>query len=91
MPGVKITSPQLPPPDIDGKSLQKIFKLNQVFFEPIPKAVPQEELNAVANKYIAMDAVSIYDLYNMVIEIDALFDKRHVLGRAYLPIGEVTK
>jgi len=89
MPGVQVTSPQLPPPDLEGSSQVKIFKLNQVLFQPIPKAVPQVELEAVAAKYIAMEAVSIYDLYLMIVEIDALFDKRHVLGRAGLPVQDV--
>ena len=89
LPGVQVTSPQLPPPDLDDKSQEKIFKLSQVVFEPIPRAVPQAELDAVAEKYIAMEAVSIYDLYNMVVEIDALFDQRQVLGRAGLPVQDV--
>jgi len=89
MPGVQVTSPQLPPPDIDGASHQKIFKLHQVIFEPVPRAVPKAELEAVAIRYIAMEAVSIYDLYSMVVEIDGLFDKRHVLGRAGLPVQDV--
>ncbi|MCL2745240.1 MAG: hypothetical protein FWE67_15460, partial [Planctomycetaceae bacterium] len=48
LPGVKVTSPQLPPPDINSKSQQKIFKLNQVLFEPIPRSIPFYELDAIA-------------------------------------------
>ncbi|MCL2743222.1 MAG: hypothetical protein FWE67_05155, partial [Planctomycetaceae bacterium] len=81
--------PQLPPPDINSKSQQKIFKLNQVLFEPIPRSIPFYELDAIAAKYTAMDKVSMYDLYRMVVEIDALFDKRHVLARAGLPVQDV--
>lgn len=87
--GIKVVSPQLPPPDVDGKSQQKIFKLNQVLFAPIPRAVSLAELESVAAKYIAMDKVSIYDLYSMIVEIDALFDARHVLARAGLPVQDV--
>lgn len=89
IPGIKVTSPQLPPPDMDGKSRQKIFKLNKVNFDPMPKSVPQSELEAVAAKYVAMDEVSMYDLYLMIVEIDALFDERHVLGRSGLPVQDV--
>lgn len=89
LPVFKITSPQQPPPDIDGKSQQKIFKLNHVIFEPKPGGVPQTELETVAAKYVAMDTVSIYDLYCMVVEIDTLFDERHLLGRAGLPEQDV--
>ena len=89
VPGVHVTSPQLPPPDLDGKSQQKIFKLNHVLFEPMPKSLSPAALEAVVARYIAMEKVSIYDLYCMVVEIDALFDARHVLGRAGLPIQDV--
>ena len=89
IPGVQVVSPQLPPPDIDGKSQEKIFKLNQVLFEPLPRSISRAELEAVTSRYIAMDAVSIYDLYSMIVDIDALFDKRQVLGRAGLPVQDV--
>lgn len=89
LPGFKVTSPQLPPPDIEGKSQEKIFKLNKAIFEPIPRGVPLAELEAVVARYAAMDKVSMYDLYCMVVEIDALFDERHVLGRAGLPVQDV--
>jgi len=89
LPGVQVVSPQLPPPEMDGKSQEKIFKLNQVLFEPMPRSIPRAELEAVASRYIALEAVSIYDLYNMIVDIDALFDKRQVLGRAGLPVQDV--
>jgi len=89
MPGIQVISPQLPPPEMDGKSQEKIFKLNQVLFDPMPRSIPWAELDAVTSRYIALEAVSIYDLYNMIIDIDALFDKRQVLGRAGLPVQDV--
>ena len=87
--GGQVVSPQLPPPELSDKSREKLFKLNQVLFEPIPKSIPLAELEAVTDQYIAMEAVSIYDLYHMILGIDALFDKRHVLGRAGLPVQDV--
>ena len=89
LPSVRVTSPQLQPPDIEGHSRQKIFKLNRVFFDPIPRSISQAELDAIAATYIAMDMVSMYDLYCMVLDIDALFDRRHVLGRAGLPVQDI--
>jgi len=89
LPTVLVTSPQLPPPDLEGQSRQKIFKLNQVLFDPIPRSVCFAEVEFIAAKYTALDMVSMYDLYCMVLEIDALFDKRHVLGRAVLPVQEI--
>ena len=89
LPAVKITSPQQQPPDLDGKSQQKVFKLNQVVFDSIPKSVSLRELESITAQYTAMDMVSMYDLYLMVIEIDALFDRKHVLGRAGLPVQDV--
>jgi hemolysin activation/secretion protein len=89
LPSVRVTSPQLPPPDIEGKSQQKIFKLNRVLFDPVPVSISLRELESIADKYIAMGQVSMYDLYCMVVEIDGLFDKKHVLGRAGLPVQDV--
>jgi hemolysin activation/secretion protein len=89
LPGVKITSPQPPPINLDEKSTQKIFKLNNVIFSPVPTTLPIDELEAITSRYIAMDLVSIYDLYSMVVEIDSLFGKYHVLGRAGLPVQDV--
>ena len=97
LPRVRITSPQLPPTDenvgmasaIKGQSRQKIFKLNRVIFDPIPNGVCLSELESVAAKYYAMDMVSMHDLYCIVVEIDELFDKRHILGRAVLPIQDI--
>lgn len=88
MPGVTITSPQ-PPITLDDKSQEKIFKLNQVIFTPLPTAIPLSEVEAIAAKYTAMEKVSIYDLYSMILEIDGLYDARHLLGRAGLPVQDV--
>jgi hemolysin activation/secretion protein len=87
--GVQIKSPQKPPISPDGKSQSKIFKLNNVVFEPMPVAVSMNELEAIVTKYKSMDAVSIYDLYVMISEIDALYDTRNILGRAGLPVQDV--
>jgi hemolysin activation/secretion protein len=89
LPTLRITSPQAPPPDIEGKSPEKVFKLNQVIFDAIPNAVSPAELDAITAKYVAMDKVSMRDLYLMVVEIDALFDRKHVPGRAGLPVQDV--
>jgi len=89
-PALKVTSPQLPPPDIGGKSTEKIFKLKNVVFDPPePKGVSRNELDAIKAKYVAMDSVSIYDLYCMVVEIDNLFDAKSILARAGLPVQDV--
>ena len=89
LPSVRVTSPQLPPPEIEGQSKQKVFKLQRVIFDPIPNGVCLAELEFIAAKYTAMDMVSMYDLYSMVVEIDNLFDKRHILGRAGLPVQDI--
>jgi hemolysin activation/secretion protein len=89
LPKFKVTSPQPPPPDIEGKSREEIFKLNDVIFEPEPKGVKLDKLQAIAADYINKGKVSIYDLYEMVIRIDALFDEKHILGRAGLPVQDV--
>ena len=89
LPSVRVTSPQIQPPDIAGQSDQKIFKLNQVIFDSVPRSISQAELEAITATYIAIDMVSMYDLYCMVLEIDALFDRKHVLGRAVLPVQEI--
>lgn len=89
LPTVHVTSPQLQPPDITGQSQQKIFKLNRVVLDPIPHSIRQTELESIVAPYTAMDQVSMYDLYCMVLEIDALFDKKHVLGRAILPVQDI--
>ncbi|MDR1479702.1 MAG: hypothetical protein LBJ00_12275 [Planctomycetaceae bacterium] len=89
LPGVKITSPQPPPINLDDKSTKKIFKLNRVIFSPVPTTLPLHELEAITSRYIAMETVSIYDLYNMVIEIDSLFNEKRILGRAGLPIQDI--
>ena len=89
LPAVRVTSPQLQPSDIEGHSRQKTFKLNQVAFDPMPRSVSQTELDAITAPYTIMDMVSMYDLYCMILEIDALFDRKYVLGRAILPVQEI--
>ena len=89
LPGVHITSPQLQPTNLEGKSQQKIFKLNQVTFNTMPSSISPAELESITAPYTAMDKVSIYDLYCMIVEIDALFDRKHVLGRAGLPVQDI--
>jgi hemolysin activation/secretion protein len=88
IPGVTVTSPQ-PPVNLDDKSTKKIFKLNKIIFDPIPTTLSLYELEAITNRYIAMDAVSIYDLYIMVTEIDSLFNRKRIIGRAGLPIQDI--
>ena len=89
LPAVLVTSPQLQPPDIAGQSQQKIFKLNRVIFDPIPRSLRPSELESITATYTAMDMVSMYDLYCLILEIDALFDTKHVLGRAVLPVQDI--
>ncbi|MDR2641620.1 MAG: hypothetical protein LBC74_02375 [Planctomycetaceae bacterium] len=89
MPGVKVTSPQQPPVNLDEKSTKKIFKLNKVIFNPLPAMLSLEELDTITAKYTSMEAVSIYDLYTMVVEIDSLYNRKHILGRAGLPIQDI--
>ncbi|MDR2171234.1 MAG: hypothetical protein LBP59_13910 [Planctomycetaceae bacterium] len=88
MPGVKVTSPQQKI-DLTDKSTQKVFKLNKVVFNPLPSTLPIDELEAITARYIAMESVSIYDLYNMIVEIDSLFNQKRILGRAGLPIQDI--
>ncbi|MDR0609497.1 MAG: hypothetical protein LBG58_05260 [Planctomycetaceae bacterium] len=87
--GIAISTPQLPPQLLDEKSDQKILKLNDVLFFPLPKSIALEELQAIAQKYIRQEKVSIRDLYQMLTEIDALFDARHIVGRAVLPVQNI--
>jgi len=89
LPAIRVTSPQLPPADVEGQSREKIFRLNRVIFDPIPWGVCMAELEFIAAKYTAMDMVSMHDLYNMVVEIDNLYDRNHVLGRAGLPVQDI--
>jgi len=89
LPAIRVTSPQLPPADVEGQSREKIFSLNRVIFDPIPWGVCLTELELIASKYTAMDMVSMHDLYNMVVEIDNLYDRNHVLGRAGLPVQDI--
>ncbi|MDR1141152.1 MAG: hypothetical protein LBL62_05625 [Planctomycetaceae bacterium] len=87
--GVTIGTPQLPPQLLDEKSDQKVIKLNDVIFFPLPKSIALEELQAIAQKYIRLEKISIRDLYQMLTEIDALFDTRHIVGRAVLPVQNI--
>ncbi len=87
-PEVVIGSPQ-PPPDWTEKSSEKLFKLNEVVFDTLPRSVRLQELEAVTARYKAMEKVSVRDLYEMIADIDALFDARHVVGRAVLPVQDV--
>jgi hemolysin activation/secretion protein len=89
IPGVKVTSPQQPPINLDEKSTTKIFKLNKIIFNPHPTKLPLDELEAITARYISMEAVSIYDLYNMIIEIDSLFNRHRIIGRAGLPVQDI--
>jgi hemolysin activation/secretion protein len=88
IPGITVTSPQ-PPVKLDDKSTKKILKLNKIVFEPIPTTLSLDELELITNRYIAMDAVSIYDLYMMVTEIDSLFNSKRIMGRAGLPVQDI--
>ena len=40
-------------------------------------------------RYTSEEKISLRDLYEMLTEIDKLFDERNVLGRAVLPAQEV--
>ncbi|MDR1924031.1 MAG: hypothetical protein LBQ66_06625, partial [Planctomycetaceae bacterium] len=84
----QIKTPQPPPIDLTDKASQK-FKLNEIIFEPIPKSISHEELQAVARKYIERESVDLRDIYLMLTEIDGLFDSRSVVGRAVLPVQDV--
>jgi hemolysin activation/secretion protein len=87
--GVAISTPQLPPQLLDEKSDQKILKLNDIIFFPPPQSLTLGELQTIAQKYIRQEKVSIRDLYQMLTEIDALFDTRHIVGRAVLPVQDI--
>ncbi|MDR1268492.1 MAG: hypothetical protein LBK82_03100 [Planctomycetaceae bacterium] len=87
--GVTISTPQLPPQLLDEKSDQKVLTLNDVIFFPLPKSIALEELQAIAQKYIRLEKISIRDLYQMLTEIDALFDTRHIVGRAVWPVQNI--
>jgi len=85
---ISIGSPQ-PPPFFGDQPDEKILHLTLVLFDDPPKSISQRELDAVAQRYIAMELVSLRDLYEMLAEIDQLFDNRHVLGRAVLPVQDI--
>ena len=86
--GISISSPQAPPFP-DGLSDDKAFVLMQVIFHDPPISISPKELDAVAQQYIDQGQVSIRDLYKMLADIDAIFDARHVIGRATLPVQDV--
>lgn len=88
-PSVQITSPQPLPSDLDAKSNEKVFKLNDVTFDSQPKSISMAELRTITSQYISQELVSIRDLYEMLGKIDALFDAKHVVGRAVMPIQDV--
>ena len=85
---IAIGSPQ-PPPFLDDKSDEKILNLNSVIFDNPPRSISRRELDAIAQRYVSMGQVSLRDLYEMLAEIDRLFDDRHVLGRAVLPVQDI--
>ena len=85
---ITIGSPQ-PPPSLDDKSDTKIFKLNGVIFDSPPRTISQKELNAIAQRYINEEKISLRDLYEMLAEIDRLFDQRQVIGRVVLPVQDI--
>jgi hemolysin activation/secretion protein len=92
-PGVQISSPQLDavyPVIPDDQAEARIFKLNQIVFDNPPQSISSDELQEIADRYIARDGVSIRDIYDLIAEVDRLFDERHVVGRAVIPVQDVT-
>jgi hemolysin activation/secretion protein len=85
----QITTPQPDPIDWNEKSKQKAFKLNTVIFDPEPKSITSFELQEITQKYTLRDGVSLFDIYTMLTEIDTLFDKKHIVARAVLPVQDV--
>ncbi|MDR2706786.1 MAG: hypothetical protein LBC02_13480 [Planctomycetaceae bacterium] len=85
----QITTPQPEPAAWNDQSKQKIFKLNSVIFDPLPKSVSHFELQKIVQKYTSRDGVSLFDIYSMLTDIDTLFDEKHIIGRAVLPVQEV--
>ncbi|MDR2706307.1 MAG: hypothetical protein LBC02_11070 [Planctomycetaceae bacterium] len=85
----QITTPQPEPVDWNEQSKQKIFKLNSVIFDPLPKSIHSFELQEIVQKYTSRDGVSLFDIYTMLADIDMLFDKKHIVGRAVLPVQDV--
>ncbi|MDR1270652.1 MAG: hypothetical protein LBK82_14115, partial [Planctomycetaceae bacterium] len=85
----QITTPQPDPVNWNEKSKQEIFKLNSVIFDPEPKSISSFDLQKITRKYTLRDGVSLLDLYTMLTEIDMLFDEKHIVGRAVLPVQEV--
>jgi hemolysin activation/secretion protein len=85
----QITTPQPDPVNWNERAKQEIFKLNSVLFDPEPKSINSWELQKITQKYTSRDHVSLLDLYSMLTEINTLFDEKHIVGRAVLPVQEV--
>ena len=87
-PELSLTTPQ-EPLALDGFSNEKILLVRQVIFENLPRSISQRELDSIAQRYTSQEQISLRDLYEMLGEIDSLFDARNVVGRAVLPIQDV--
>ena len=64
------------------------MSLKKIIFTPESKILAPAELNSIVNQYIGKQ-VSIRDLYKILAQIDALYDKKGYIARAVLPVQEV--
>ncbi len=86
---MQISSPQKPPVDLDSKSDAKTLHINRIVFDPVPRAFSPAELKELSSPFEGKD-VSLRDLYKLTIAIDAAYDRKGIVGRAILPVQEVT-
>lgn len=70
-------------------STQKIIPINEIVFEPSSRVLSAAQLNSVTGRYLAMEKVSLAELYQMVYEIDRLYDSQKTIGRASIPAQDV--
>jgi hemolysin activation/secretion protein len=86
--GMRISSPQKPPVDLDSKSDVKNLRISRIVFDPVPRALTAAELKELTSPFEGKEA-SLRDLYRLTIAIDALYDRKGIVGRAVLPVQEV--
>lgn len=87
----KITIGDLIPdlPDLGERAHDKIIPLQSVSFTPSSRILSSQELNRITARYTAREKVSLTELFEMVREIDALYDEKKVIGRATIPPQDV--
>jgi hemolysin activation/secretion protein len=85
---LRISSPQQAPVDLDSKSDVKNLRINRILFDPVPQALSAAELKTLTAGLEGRE-VSLRDLYKLTVAIDALYDRKGIVGRAVLPVQEV--